>query len=604
MFRSCFLALLLYAAIAVGYWFWLDTVFDRPGSYWGAAGLGFVVFLCLGALINAKNAWKDWSLASAARSHSPPRDGRLMAACGPIQPIGQPLLAPFSNAPCCLVEYDLSTQSKSTSTDDDTKTGSDLAGFLMTPSEIQTGAGNIRLLGFPILEESASYTLGSYTAARRARDFVSRTQFEDISGLRLVNVFSAIQDAWADEDGNVEKNLQLKKVEPQLLFPDDLEAVWQAMYGEQPVEDPGAEVGKIEDEFDEDEENDEDFEDDELDVDGSPLPSIPIPTLKENRVAPGDQVCVIGKYDELRRGIRPSGFGMQGMRLIRGDIQTLEKKAGASLWGNLLGGIFFLIVAHAVTYFVMWAYVHNNPKRTQKLRSAAFAAAEKGEVPPLEQLFKRGVDVNIRDDQGRTLLMWTRNLETAAWLIEQKIDINAVEKHGNSALNFAAAQNHADKVKLLIDAKANLNLRNEQSRTALNSADAQEYKEIADMLRAAGAEDDVITEKNGDPIAEDSPQVAIVKKYVQAIYDKDAAALSATQVQADGAAIEDKWWQGWQDNIFSPFERTEGFTRGDSAVVTVYGKSKVFDNAPAKMTFQLRRIGGQWKVADKRLDIN
>ncbi|WP_254511350.1 ankyrin repeat domain-containing protein [Anatilimnocola floriformis] len=604
MFRSCFLALLLYAAIAVGYWFWLDKVFDRPGSYWGAAGLGFVVFCCIGALMNAWTAWKDWTLASAARGHSPPRDGRLMAACGPIQPVGQPLLAPFSNAPCCLVEYDLSTQSKSTSTDDDTKTGSDLAGFLMTPSEIQTGAGNIRLLGFPILEETASYTLGSFTAARRARDFVSRTQFEDISGLRLVNVFSAIQDAWADEDGHVEKNLQLKKVNPQALFPDDLEAVWQEMYGEQAVEDPGAEIGKIEEELDEEEEDDEDFEDDDLDDNSPPLPYIPIPTLKENRIAPGEQVCVIGKYDEMRRGIRPSGFGMQGMRLIRGSIDTLEKKASASLWGNLLGGIFFLIVAHAATYFVMWAYLHNNPKLVQKRTQAAFTAAEKGEVPPLEELFKRGVDVNLRDDQGRTLLMWTHNLETAAWLIEQKIDIDAVEKHGNTALNFAAAQGHLDKAKLLIDSKAKLNLRNEQGHTALNSADSYGNADIAALLRAAGAEDDVITEKTGEPIAADGPQAAVVKKYVQAIFDKDAAALAATQVKAADYAIEDQWWKGWQDNVFTPFEKVEGFARGDSAVVTVYGKATKFDNAPAKITFQLRRSGNEWKVADKRLDIN
>src|SRR5688500_10879583 len=100
MVRGCLFALLMYAAIAVGYFFWLDTVFEPPESYWGAAVLGFVVFLCVGALMNARTAWKDGSLAFAARSQSPPRDGGLFAACGTIEPVDAPLLAPFSNNPC------------------------------------------------------------------------------------------------------------------------------------------------------------------------------------------------------------------------------------------------------------------------------------------------------------------------------------------------------------------------------------------------------------------------------------------------------------------------------------------------------------------------
>lgn len=604
MFRSCFLALVMYAAIAAGYWFWLDTVFEPPGSYWGAAGLGFVVFCCIGALMNARTAWKDWALANAARSQTPPRDGRLMAACGPIQPVGQPLLAPFSHSPCCLVEYDLSQESKPTTSDSEAKTGSDLAGFLMTPSEIHTGVGNIRLLGFPVLEETESYTLGSFTAARRARDFVSRTQFEDISGLRLVNVFAAIQDAWTDDDGHVEKNLQLKKVDPKSLFPDDLEAVWQEIHGEQPVDEPDAEVGEVEDEEFDDEDDFDEEEDDDDDVDsGPPLPHIPIPTLKENRIAPGDQVCVIGRYDEMRRGLRPSGMGLNAIRLIRGDVETLERKARGSLWSHLLGGIFFLILAHAATCFVMWAYQNN--AETKKDRSyQAFAAAEKGEVPPLERLFKRGMSVNVRDSEGRTLLMYTRNLETAIWLLDQKIDIDAVEKHGNTALHFAAAQNHFDKAKLLIDARAKLNLRNERERTPLNEADLQGNVEIAALLRAAGAEDDVITAQNGEPIATDGPQAAVVRSYVQAIFAKDAPALKGAMVNPVDYNIDDDLWKGWQENVFNKFEKVEGYTRGEAAVVTVYGKSTLFDNAPARMTFQLRRIGSEWKIADKRLDIN
>lgn len=608
MFRSCLFALLLYAAIATGYWFWLDTVFDTPGSYWGAAGLGLVVFLCLGALINAKTAWNDWSLASAARSQTPPRDGRMMAACGPIQPVDKPLLAPFSNMPCCLVEYDLSQESKSFSNDSDAKTGSDLAGFLMTPSEVQTGAGNVRLLGFPILEEGSSYTLRSFTAARRARDFVSLTQFEDISGLRLVNVFSAIQDAWTDEDGYVEKNLQLKKVDPQALFPDDLEAVWQEVYGEQPVDEPDVELGRptaeLEDEVD-DEDDDLDDEDS-----GPPLPNIPIPTLKENRVSPGDQVCVIGRYDEMRRGVKPTGAGMQALRLIRGSIETLESKARGTLVSHLLGGIFFLILAHAATCFVMWAYL-NNSDNLRKRTNLAFQAARDKDVTKLERLVKRGLSINVRNSDERTLLMESRDPETVAWLIAQKIDLNAVDKYNYTALKWAVTSDQIppkqqlDIVKLLVEAKADLNIRDKTGKTALMEADQRGKEEVANLLRFAGAVDDRITAENSDPLPDDGgEQLAVVKQYVSSIFQQDATTLRNTLTSPFTYEADEKLWKGWQGEVFEPFEKFEGYTRGDNAVVIVYRKSKLFDNANAKMTFQLRRLNGRWKVADKRLDIN
>lgn len=601
MVRGCLLALIMYAAIAVGYFFWLDTVFEPPESYWGAAGLGFVVFCCLGALMNARTAWKDSSLAAAARSQAPPRDGRLFAACGTIHPVGEPLLAPFSHAPCCLVEYDLKQESTS-SLDEDAKTGSDLAGFLMTPSEIRTGSGNFKLLGFPVLEEGNSHTLKSYTAARRARDFVSNTQFEDISGLRLVNVFGAIQDAWTDEDGQVEKNLQLKKVNPQALFPDDLEAVWQEIHGEKPINEP--EVGEITDaEIEEDEEDEIDDDDDESDDEGPAIPYIPIPTLKENRVEAGAQVCVIGKYDELRRGIRPVGSGMAAIRLIRGTVETLEGKSRSSLWSHLIGGLFFLLLAHGATYGVMQLYQHSDETLRERTRTA-FRAAEKGEVPPIERLLKRGLQINVRDLQQRTLLMATREPALAQWLIAHKIDINAVDRDGETALSHFAVGNQRKLVELLIAAGADLNIRDKSGQTSLEAAERAYHPEIAELLRQAGAEDYIISAKNGTALpADGGPQLVAAKQYVQSIFNRDAAQLAEVVVNPN-TEVDDSLWKGWQDEVFEPFERFEGYERGDQTTLNVYGKILSFNSAPARMEFLLRRVNGKWKVADKRLYIN
>jgi hypothetical protein len=586
VFRACLLSLLLYVAIAVGYFFWLDTVFEPPGNYWGAAGLGFVVFLCVGALMNARTAWKDWTLAAAARANAPPRHGRLFAACGTIEPVGEPVIAPFSQVPCCLVEYDL-RQAENAPAQRDVKTGSDLAGFLMTPSEIHTPTGRFKLLGFPTIDEEEAYTLDSFVAARNARDFVTRTEFEDLSGLRVVNAISALQDAWTDEDGRVEKNLQLKKVDPQALFPDDLEAAWQEFHSQKPVSQSPTN-NRVEASADDD---------------GDDESPIPLPMLKEKRVAPGDKVCIIGKYDELSRGIRPAGVGLKAIRLIRGDVETLERRSRSSLWSYLVGGVVFLLLAHGVTFGIMQLYLHS-PDTLRKRATTAFHAAQLGEIEPIERLVKRGMDINIRDSNGYTLLMVTRDSTLARWLIDRKIDLNAVDHLGNTALAHFAVSNQRDLVELLIASGADLNVQNRSGRTAMELAEASFHLEIADVLRQAGAEDHIITAKNGQPLPDDGgPQLAVAKQCVRAILAKDAQLLADSVVNPH-REIDDSLWRSWQHEVFEPFERFEGYARGDRATLNVYGKSAAYNFAPARIEFLLRRVNGQWKVADRRFYIN
>ncbi|WP_425617021.1 ankyrin repeat domain-containing protein [Anatilimnocola sp. NA78] len=634
MLRGCLFALLLYAGIAVGYFFWLDTVFDRPGSYYGAAALGFVVFCCLGALMNARTAWKDWSLASYARHQFPPRDGQLFAAAGPIQPINQPLLAPFSNTPCCLCEYDLSTAQPSTDSSEG-KPGSDLAGFLMVPSEIQTGTGSIKLLGFPILEEGESYTLRSYTAARRARDFVTRTQFEDISGLRLLNAFGAIEDAWTDDDGSVEKNLQLKKVDPQKLFPDDLEAVWQEIHGEKAAEDPatGISNGDLADEEDElerqqledkdfedenledhdldDEEDDLDDEEDDDDESGvsTPIPNIPLPTLKENRVSPGDQVVVIGKFDEMRRGILPVGSGMKAIRLIRGDVDTLERKARSSLWSHLFGGLLFLVIAHAATCLVMYLYL-NSESQVRKFSSQAFEAVEQGDVARLQKMqTRKTLDLNARrvNVYNRTLLMFAKDAATAQWLIDQKVPLNEVDDEGNTALSLAVSQGHADVAKALIAAKADLNLGGKSGETPLITADKRSdgtSLELAKLLREAGAKDYIVNEQNGQPLpADGGEQMAAINAYLQALRDHDAPALYSLMTFGGSGDVSAEIWDNWNLTIPKKVESFSGYTTDEAATVIVLGTWGDNDS-PSKSTFNLVRVNGQWKIARNEIAIN
>ena len=59
-----------------------------------------------------------------------------------------------------------------------------------------------------------------------------------------------------------------------------------------------------------------------------------------------------------------------------------------------------------------------------------------GDVKEVQHLLKDGVDVNVRDQHGRTLLMRAHsdNLEMIQTLLNAGVDVNAKDSLGNTAL--------------------------------------------------------------------------------------------------------------------------------------------------------------------------
>jgi hypothetical protein len=366
MLRGCSLTLVLYATLAVGYFYWLRSVFPPPGVYIGAAVVGFLVLCCLGALSNARRALKDWSLASFARHGLPPRDGELIAVTGTIHPIGEPLIAPFSGEQCVVCEYNLASNARVASAEDQQSTGSDYAGFLMSPCVIRSPMGDIRLLGFPILDGCGETSCDGYSAALNARAFLTSTPFEDRAGLKFVGVLSVFNEVWSDDDGLVQKNLKLSKADPLEIFPPTLDEAlarpekWEAERPEQLAYEADA-TAEADDDGDEDD-RDEDGDDFENEQDEEVL-TIGIPKMTEKRVGVGEQVCVIGVYHEMNRGLLPPAGSGKPNRLIRGSADQVEQKSRSAFFRNLVGSLVALVVIHAGVYGVMQAYWHSLQNR-------------------------------------------------------------------------------------------------------------------------------------------------------------------------------------------------------------------------------------------------
>jgi hypothetical protein len=465
MLRSCLFLLAAYVLLIAAYAWWLGQMFDPPGQYIGAAIVALIVGGCLGTLYNARVAYREWSLVSEARAGLPWTDGRWTAVAGEIHPVGEPLIAPFSGQECVLCEYDVATRQTASAArqNENSKPGSDFAGFLMNPCVIRSDFGDVRLLGFPNLENFGERVCDGSDVASNARQFFNGTEFENYSGLKLAAVFSAITSAWSDDDGLVRKNLRLGKTMPGDLFPAPVEQ--GAMLGVQPQPELSSETSndEIEDEEDQydphDEEEEDDADDEGLD-DNFEHAGGELPLLKEKRVKVGEKVCAIGIYSGQRGGLIPGGLGADHfIKLFRGRAADIERDSRSSTFRRFFGGLIFLVLVNAAVYGVTLAARRDTRPATEEARRIVDGRG--GNAARLKKLLGRGVDVNARDGQGRTLLM------------------------------EAARQGNLDIVQVLIDAGADVNLRsNDGSLTALALAEWGGHAPVAELLRRAGATDD------------------------------------------------------------------------------------------------------------------
>jgi hypothetical protein len=487
MWRGCFLSLLLYGALVAGYHYWFSQQFDAPGTWIAAGVVGMLTFFCIGALLNARTASRDLSLISAAVHGLPPADGRVVAACGTIEPLGEPVEAPLSGRKCVLCEYDIASQRRDPSQKNAKQSSAkDFTGFLMNPCVIRGAAGDIRLLGFPDLAAFSETRLHDVLSAARAREFLATTEFEDKSGLKFLGVLSALAEVWCDDDGLVSKHLRISQTAPASLFPADLDERL-AQFGESPP----AEGEHANEEDADDNADDEDSGDDLDDLDDANVPATSaLPVMTEKRVNVGIQVCAIGVYQSAGRGLAPPRGSGKLNRLLPGDAETICRTLRGTVSKSIVGGLLALAIIHAAA----WGFIQLNRHSPQEVRNRqrhAFAAAQQGDIAQLDKQLTRGLDVNARDSSGRTLLLETREPSVAAYLAQHGADLDAVGEGGASALMQAAREGRLELVAQLIASGANVNLRNSQDNaTALFEAERSNHPEVAELLRKAGARED------------------------------------------------------------------------------------------------------------------
>lgn len=120
-----------------------------------------------------------------------------------------------------------------------------------------------------------------------------------------------------------------------------------------------------------------------------------------------------------------------------------------------------------------------------------FEAAKKHACSAVKVIIEEGADVNAKDSDGSTALMWAawRNeLDAAKLLIQSGADVNAKDGKAVTALMYASEKNSHHVAKLLIEKGADINEKNHKGETALMWAAWRDSPDVTTLLLEQGAD--------------------------------------------------------------------------------------------------------------------
>ena len=142
-------------------------------------------------------------------------------------------------------------------------------------------------------------------------------------------------------------------------------------------------------------------------------------------------------------------------------------------------------------------------------------ASEEGNIEIVDNLIKRGADINAVNKYASTALMKASekgHKEVVDSLIAGGAHINVVSNYGDTALMWASLKGHKEVVDSLIKHEADINTVANDGWTALIMASRYGHKKVADNLIKAGANPYSKNSKGKDTLDKVLPVISKVKK--------------------------------------------------------------------------------------------
>jgi ankyrin repeat protein len=119
-------------------------------------------------------------------------------------------------------------------------------------------------------------------------------------------------------------------------------------------------------------------------------------------------------------------------------------------------------------------------------------AAQMDEAGIVKWLLDQRADVNAKDEQGFTPLMWAAlkgHVTTIQVLLGASADVNSKDRTGWTATMWAASQGRTDALKMLLSKRPDLNALNNEGKTAVMIAKVMNQTAAVVLLKDAGAKE-------------------------------------------------------------------------------------------------------------------
>lgn len=542
MKKSLLLTLFIWLGSGAAYYFALHERVEAPADWITAIVGSFTILFGTGCLRNILQVLTDKKLIASSARGSLPTSKKLIAISGPIVAIDKPSKTPFTDQEAVIFEYDIVHEYETTSRDSDGDTTTEkrsnlfFSGNVLTPCQIISSWATIKLLSYPTLEGFGKKVVDGEEVYGRAAEFIARTTFQDMTKVAIMKVISQAKDLFTDNDGSIDKHLQMA-----------------AEY--------------------------------ELDI----------ATLKEEVVLNGEEVCLVGCYDPQKQGIVTDFSRGDGIcRIYKGGQKQALKKISSKIKGSIFGAFFFLVLVNAIIWFVLDRSM-NSQSQVAKRTNDFINAISSNNLEKAKELGKFTVDVNHADSTGQTPLLNAREPEIAKYLIEKGALVDSVDQYGRTALMYSAMYGRDEIVTMLLEAGANPNKMDNYGDTPLSLATDNHQDSAKELLLKAGAKDESLNETNATRLEENSEPVKICLKYIAAIHSEDRETMKALYETSDPSYFDTVDFDVWKNTRAKDPILLQAFQKDDKANI----KFKGGPNTPTQ-EYELELRDNRWIIVREK----
>lgn len=540
MKKTCALFVIGLILAMIGYYFAIRRFIPEaplPAAL-GLALLGaFSALALVGAITRVVQGVSDRSVIQRAVKNKPFADGKQAAAIGSIAATGMATLsAPFSGRECVAYEYEVYELTDPPDRHSAPIKKLHCSGFGMAPSAVRTMTGNVRLLGFPLLDEWPRDFIEDAAQRSQANAYLSQTKFVSMKK-NLGNVFSEFDDLFRDADGDVRKDI------------------------------------------------------------GDPVQIAERHLLTEVIVPAGVQVGAFGVFSQKDNALvaKTSAFPI---RLIPGNAEETEKRLQKASFSQIVFSLVFFLFVNGILGFIGYTgekHRYQIPESQQF--SVIQKAAEAGDFDQLTKLFQNGVNPDATDSQSRSLLQTTDDDEVARFLLKFHANPNREDPATQETPLFDSSRTgDLNRMKILIDGGANVNAvcPIPWRHTPIDEALRNGRSDAVEQLLKAGAKDPRVTSTNGQPISESGEEIALCRAYLRAIHSQDKETLKKITTPRYEYFFDDVDFDVWKKSYPVTIETFEGYSNETAATISFQGTRT--DGSKTVWVYQLEKQPDGWKI--------